>query len=85
MKKDKMIMGIKIEFRKDCNNYFENEVNNDIDCNLLIIALLETINDICKANKLGTEQQLQRYIELGTVDNYTSNEEKQLMERYKTF
>lgn len=85
MKKDKMIMRIKIEFRKDCNNYFENEVNNDIDCNLLIIALLETINDICKANKLETEQQLQRYIELGTVDNYTSNEEKQLMERYKTF
>lgn len=84
-KVDEMITGIKIKFKKDNHNYFENEVNNDIECNFLIISLLETINDICMANKLETEKQLQRYIELGSVDNYTNDEEKRMMRKYKRF
>lgn len=78
-----MITGIKIEFKKEDHNYFENEIDNDIDYNLLIISLLETVNDICKENDLDTNEQLRRYIEFGSVDNYATDEEKELMKKYK--
>ena len=80
-----MIPGIKIEFDENEHNYFENEWNNDIEPNILIISLLETINDICIENKLNTNTQLKKYMELGSIDNYNSLEEKEKMERYKTF
>lgn len=80
-----MITGIKIEFKENCHNYFENEWNNDIDSELLIIALLETINDICEEHNLDTNQKLKRYINMGSVDNYLSEEEKKLKDMYKTF
>ena len=65
-----MITGIKIEFNKKDNNYFENEYSNEIDKYILIIALLETINDICKDNNLDTKEQLEKYIKMGSIDNY---------------
>lgn len=80
-----MITGIKIEFNKEDNCYFENEFNNDIDYNLLIISLLETVNDICKKYNLDTNEQLKKYIKQGSVDNYATEEEKKLMEKYKTY
>ena len=80
-----MITGIKIEFNKEDNCYFENEFNNDIDYNLLIISLLETVNDICKEYNLDTNEQLKKYIKQGSVDNYATEEEKKLMEKYKTY
>lgn len=83
--KNGMIEGIKIEFKEDKQEYFETEWNNDIDTELLIIALLETINDICKHYNLDTNQKLKRYISMGSVDNYLSEEEKKLKDKYKTF
>ena len=80
-----MITGIKIEFNENEHNYFENEWNNEIETELLIISLLETINDICVEHKLDTNTQLKRYIYMGSVDNYISSEEKEKMAKYKTF
>ena len=80
-----MITGIKIEFNEKENNYFENEWSNDIDYNILIISLLETINDICLEHDLNTNEQLKKYIELGSIDNYNTDEEKEKMNKYKTF
>ena len=64
------ITGIKIDFHKDNNMYFENSWDDDIDINILIISLLETINDICKDNGLNTEIQLLKYIQMGSVDQF---------------
>lgn len=83
--KEKMITGIKIEFKEDEHNYFENERNNDIEPEMLIISLLETINDICEEHNLNTEKQLVRYIKYGSVDMYNSPEEKEKLKKYKTF
>lgn len=80
-----MITGIKIEFNKEDHHYFETAFDNDIDYNLLIISLLETVNDICKEYNLDTTTQLLKYIRLGSVDNYATEEEKKLMEKYKTY
>lgn len=80
-----MITGIKIEFKEDEHNYFENERNNDIEPELLIISLLETVNDICKEHGFDTNQQLKRYIDMGSVDNYNSQEEIEKKEKCKTF
>ena len=80
-----MIEGIKIEFNKENNNYFENQWNNDIDTDLLIISLLETINDICKEKGLNTNEKLENYIKMGSVDNYNTEEEIKLKNKYKTF
>lgn len=82
---NKMKEGIKIEFNKQDNNYFENQWNNDIDADILIIALLETINDICKENNLNTNEKLKRFINMGSVDNYNTEDEIILKEKYKTF
>ncbi len=84
MKKE-MVDGIKIQFNKENNNYFEAEYNNDIDANILIISLLETINDICEDYNLNTNEQLKAYIKMGSIDNYTSNYEKDLMKELKTY
>lgn len=81
----KMITGIKIEFNENEHNYFENERNNTIEPEILIIALLETINDICKEHKLDTKQQLKKYIHMGSTDNYNTPEEKEKMQKYKTY
>lgn len=80
-----MITGIKIEFNKKDNNYFENEYSNEIDKYILIIALLETINDICKDNNLDTKEQLEKYIKMGSIENYISTEEKEIMKNLKTY
>ena len=80
-----MIEGIKIEFNKENNNYFENQQNNDIDTDLLIISLLETINDICKEKGLNANEKLENYIKMGSVDNYNTEEEIKLKNKYKTF
>ena len=80
-----MIEGIKIEFNEENNNYFENQRNNVIDADLLIIALLETINDICKEKGLNTNEKLENYIKMGSVDNYNTEEEIKLKNKYKTF
>ena len=68
--KREMVTGIKINFDKNEFNYFENEYSNEIDCNILIISLLETINDICIDNNLDIKEKLNKYIQLGSVDNY---------------
>lgn len=81
--KNSMIEGIKISFNKYDNNYFEDEYDNDIDCNILIISLLETINDICRDNNLNVNEELQKYIELGSIDNYNTEEDIKLKEKYK--
>ena len=68
-----MITGIKIDFKEDNNNgfeKFENEWNDNIDPNILILSLLETVNDICKDNDLDTNAYLEKYIQMGSVDNY---------------
>jgi len=80
-----MTEGIKIEFNKQDNDYFENQWNNNIDANILVIALLETINDICKENNLNTNEQLEKYMNMGSIDNYNTEDEKRLKEEYKTF
>lgn len=80
-----MLTGIKIQFNENEHNYFENEWNNDIETDILIISLLETINDICIEHKLDTNTQLKKYMVLGSIDNYNSLEEKEKMKKYKTF
>jgi len=86
MKKNKdMFCGIKIDFKKTDNQYFEDEWNNDIDCKLLILALLETINDICQEHNLDMTNLLAKYVVMGSMDCYNSAEEKELMEKYKTY
>lgn len=80
-----MIEGIKIEFNENEHNYFENEWNNDIETEILIISLLETINDICEQYNLNTKEQLMKYINMGSVDNYITPEEKEKIKKYKTF
>ncbi len=56
----KMIKGINITFNKKNNNYFESDFNENIDKYLLIIALLETINDICEYYDLDINEQLKK-------------------------
>lgn len=85
MSAKEMIKGINITFNKENNNYFENEFNENIDKYLLIIALLETINDVCEYYDLDINEQLKKYIEMGSIDNYTSSQEKQIMKDLKTF
>lgn len=80
-----MVKGINITFNKENNNYFENDFNENIDKHLLIISLLETINDVCKYYDLDTNEQLKKYIRMGSIDDYVSDCEKQLMEDLKTF
>lgn len=80
-----MTEGIEIEFNKQDNDYFENQWNNNIDANILVIALLETINDVCKENNLNTNEQLEKYMNMGSIDNYNTEDEKRLKEEYKTF
>lgn len=80
-----MVTGVKIEFNKENNCYFENAYTNEIDPNILIISLLETINDICKRNGLNTVCQLKTYIKMGSVDNYIGDYEKDLMKKLKTY
>lgn len=84
MKKE-MILGVEIKFNKENNNYFENEYEKEINPYILIIALLETINDICKDNNLNMEKQLKKYIDMGSVDNYIGEEERKIMKELKTF
>lgn len=81
----KMIKGVNITFNEENNNYFENDFNENIDKYLLIIALLETINDICEYYDLDINEQLKKYIEMGSIDNYISSQEKQIMQDLKTF
>lgn len=76
-----MKTGIRIKFHKKCNQFFENEWDNDIRVEFLILALLETINDICKENDLDTNKQLLKYIKLGSIDNYVTAEEKEKMRK----
>ena len=80
-----MIQGIKIEFKEEDNRYFENEWNNNIEYDLLILSLLETVNDICIEYNLNTNEQLQKYMTLGSIDNYNNEEEIRKKEEYKTF
>lgn len=81
----KMIKGVNIVFNKKNNNYFESDFNENIDKYILIIALLETINDICEYYDLDINEQLKKYIEMGSIDNYISSQEKQIMQDLKTF
>lgn len=85
MMKKEMLDGIKIQFNKENSNYFESAYNDDIDVNILIISLLETINDICKDYNLNTNEQLKKYIQMGSIDNYISDYEKKVMEELKTY
>ncbi len=68
--KREMVSGIRINFDKNEFNYFEDEYSNEIDCDLLIISLLETINDICIDNNLDMKEKLNSYMKLGSIDNY---------------
>ncbi len=65
-----MKKGIIIKFDKKDNCHFQNEFDNDINYNILIIALLETLNDICKEYNLDLKKQIKNYLELGSVDAY---------------
>ena len=65
-----MKKGIIIKFGEEDNCYFQNEFNRDIDYHILIIALLETLNDICKEYDLNFKKQIEKYLELGSVDDY---------------
>ena len=80
-----MIKGITIQFNKENNNYFENEYNDDINVDILIISLLETLNDICKEHNLNINEQLKQYIKMGSIDNYINDYEKDLMKKLKTY
>lgn len=80
-----MIVGVEIKFNKENNNYFENDYEEAINPYILIISLLETINDICKDNNLDIKEQLEKYIKMGSIDNYVSDEEKEIMKNLKTF
>lgn len=80
-----MTKGIEIKFNKQDNNYFENEWNNNIDTNILLISLLETINDICEEHDIDTTEILARYIRMGSIDKWATDYEKELMEKLKTF
>ncbi len=64
-----MKKGIIIKFDKKDKNHFCNEINNSIDCNLLVIALLETLNDVCKEHNLNFKQQINTYLKLGSCDD----------------
>jgi len=78
-----MITGIKIEYNEICHQYFENEWNNDIETEILIISLLETINDICEEHKLNTTEQLLKYIQMGSIDQYITTKEKEKMKELR--
>lgn len=73
---ERFITGIKIDFSKEDNNYFEDEYDADINPNILIISLLETINDICKDNNFNSSDILKQYIEMGSIDLFNPQEEK---------
>lgn len=71
VKRGRMITGINIKFSKKDTSFFETSFNTAVNTDKLIIALLETVNDICKDAGLNTNEQLKKYIQLGSVDNYT--------------
>ncbi len=72
-----MKKGIVIKFDKKDKNHFFNEIDNSIDCNLLIISLLETLNDICKEHHLDFKEQIKKYLELGSYDDYIGDEKNE--------
>ena len=65
-----MRKGIIIKFDKENARKFYDDWNKKIDCNLLVISLLETLNDICKYYNLDLKQQIDTYLELGSCDDY---------------
>lgn len=65
-----MKKGIIIKFDKENERKFYDDWNKEIDCNLLVISLLETLNDICKYYNLDIKQQMEEYLELGSCDDY---------------
>lgn len=85
MSAKEMIAGVKIEFDKENIYHFENTYSIEIDPDILVISLLETINDICKRNNLNTVDKLKKYIKMGSVDNYIGDYEKDFMEKLKTY
>lgn len=71
----KYIKEITLYFNQEDKNDFLNDVDdclkrNEIDPDVLFIALIETARDVCRVINADFEKYLKRSIQLGSVDDY---------------
>lgn len=71
----KYIKEITLYFNQEDKNDFLNDVDdclkrNEIDPDVLFIALIETARDVCRVINANFEEYLKTSIQLGSVDDY---------------
>ena len=77
----KYIKEITLYFNQEDKNDFLNDVDdclkrNEIDPDVLFIALIETARDVCRVINADFEEYLKRSIQFGSVDDYCQQESK---------
>lgn len=75
----KYIKEVTLYFNEVDKNDFLNDVvgcleRNEIDPDVLFIALIETARDVCRVIDVDFEDYLSRCIRLGSVDDYYESE-----------
>lgn len=71
----KYIKEVTLYFNENNKNDFLNDIDNclkrnEIDPDVLFIALIETARDVCRVIDVDFEDYLNRCIKLGSVDDY---------------
>ena len=77
----KYIKEVTLYFNEIDKNDFLNDIDNclkrnEIDPDILFIALIETARDVCRVIDVDFEDYLSRCIEMGSVDDYYEREVK---------
>lgn len=71
---------VSLYFNINDKNDFLNDIDetlkrNEIDEDVLFIALIETARDICKIQGTDFNEKIRRCVTLGSVDNYIDEKE----------
>lgn len=75
----KYIREVTLYFNDKNKNDFLNDIDdclkrNEIDADVLFIALIETARDVCRVINVDFEDYLNRCIKLGSIDDYYESE-----------
>lgn len=75
----KYIKEVTLYFNEVDKNDFLNDIDdclkrNEIDPDVLFIALIETARDVCRVINVDFEDYLNRCIKLGSIDDYYESE-----------
>lgn len=77
----KYIKEVTLYFNEVDKNDFLNDIDdclkrNEIDPDVLFIALIETARDVCRVIDVDFEDYLSRCIKMGSIDDYYEREEE---------